>query len=56
MANLTNAQLAKQYPKDNIWVVQTKNGVRTKLLYHGKDLNKARKINLENPSILVRKK
>ncbi len=53
---LTNAQLAKQYPKDSVWVVKVENGVRTELLYHGNDVNKARTINSKNESVLVQKK
>lgn len=56
MANLTNRELAKLYPKDKIWVVKTKDGVRTNVIYHGASIRDARKINqaFEN-SVLVQK-
>lgn len=57
MSNLTNPELARQYPKDSVWVVETKKGTRIKVLYHGNDINTARKLNSEAiDSILIRKK
>ena len=55
MANLTNSQLAKLYPQDTVWVVKTKEGVRTEVIYHGKKITDARKINAQFQSVLVRK-
>ncbi len=56
MAELTNAELGKLYPKDSVWVVQVEDGVRTKLLYHGNDIEEARKINASTESVLIRRK
>ena len=55
MANLSNKQLAKLYPKDNVWVVKTKEGIRTEVVYHGRKVLDARKINDQFESVLVRK-
>lgn len=55
MADLSNKQLAKTYPKDTVWVVKLKNGVRTQVVYHGKSVTDARKINAVIDSVLVRK-
>ena len=55
MADLSNKQLVKLYPKDNVWVVKTKAGVRTEVIYHGKKITDARKINDQFESVLVRK-
>jgi len=55
MAILTNQQLVKLYPKDTVWVVKTKDGVRTEVIYHGKKVTDARKINAHFDSVLVRK-
>lgn len=55
MADLSNKQLAKLYPKDSVWVVKTKNGVRTEVIYHGRKVTDARKINDQFESVLVRK-
>ncbi len=55
MANLTNQQLVKLYPKDTVWVVKTKDGARTEVIYHGKKVTDARKINAQFDSVLVRK-
>ncbi len=55
MADLSNAKLASLYPKDSVWVVKTKNGVRTEVLYHGNKVTDARKINSLFESVLVRR-
>lgn len=55
MADLSNKELAKIYPNDTVWVVKLKDGVRTEVVYHGKSITDARKINDLFDSVLVRK-